>query len=111
MNAASDSFKDYGTQLPVEPPPRSHIISTFRDVGLVIGAILLLTLLAAGVIYLLRRKQHRRKRTGRELETAPRSHRRRRRKRHSQHANPSLAESGGLPPKRASDSQSLAPLI
>lgn len=113
MNVSSEPFKGYNAKLPVQPPPKSQTLSTLRDLGFLLGAILLLAAVITAIAYFARRKHHRRRHHS-HSKSRHSSHdgqrRRRRRRRHSRRANPTLAETGGLPPKRAKDSQVIAPM-
>lgn len=112
MNVSGDPFKDYSAKLPMQPPPKSQTLSSLRDLGLLLGAILLLAVAIASIAYFKRRKHNRRRHHthSQSSHAAHHGHRRRRKRRRSHRNNPTLAEVGGLPPKRPKDSQLIAPL-
>lgn len=117
MSSPHQALSTVEEKLPMPPPGGGSSTYWLLDVGVVLLAIFLLTLLLVGVSYASHRvrlsKWHRKRRSG----TAPRlevhsaqgqsAMRRRRRLRRSKRRNPTLADTAGLPPKRLADSEAL----
>lgn len=73
-----------------------HALYWLREAGFVLLVILFLSLLLVGGTYLVHRRMARRRREVKDLH--------RRKRPCSKHRNPTLAETGGLPPRRLDES-------
>jgi len=117
MISTPEAFLTLQQQWPMRPPGGGQTARTLMEVGAVLLAILLLTLILVGGTYLVHRflsgNRRRRSRTvpapgvqthskGDDRLPAPR----RRRRRRSRRRNPTLAETGGLPARQPDPSRS-----